>query len=318
MKSICLAILNYNGRKHLEALLPTACLAAKFYHGFCSVVVLDNCSTDPDVVWMREKFPSLEIVIAPQNDFLFSFNWFARNREEEILIFLNNDLILSADFVQPMVQHFEREAIFAVSATSRDWEDQHFTFGPSQLKHHHGHYYWMPELSRQEAGYTLFASGGFMAVDKEKFLELGGFNHFFWPGYSEDLDLCFRAWRRGWCSIFEPASIVLHREHGTWGGGDGGRASQQMFRATLLFEWSTLPSAAGWWERTGFFFLTILRKLALGELWWFKVFGRTAFYWMRVKGLYPARKVSSQELQAIQNRIAQPLFIPPESYAAKS
>jgi hypothetical protein len=91
-----------------------------------------------------------------------------------------------------------------------------------------------------------------------------------------------------------------------------------MFRATLLFEWSTLPSAAGWWERTGFFFLTILRKLALGELWWFKVFGRTAFYWMRVKGLYPARKVSSQELQAIQNRIAQPLFIPPESYAAKS
>ena len=29
MKSVCLAILNYNGKKHLEHLLPTACVAAK-------------------------------------------------------------------------------------------------------------------------------------------------------------------------------------------------------------------------------------------------------------------------------------------------
>ena len=29
MKSVCLAILNYNGKKHLEHLLPTACAAAK-------------------------------------------------------------------------------------------------------------------------------------------------------------------------------------------------------------------------------------------------------------------------------------------------
>ena len=33
MKSVCLAILNYNGKKHLEYLLPTACVAAEKFSG---------------------------------------------------------------------------------------------------------------------------------------------------------------------------------------------------------------------------------------------------------------------------------------------
>ena len=48
MKSVCLAILNYNGKKHLEHLLPTACAAAKNFSGTCTIVVLDNQSTDDD------------------------------------------------------------------------------------------------------------------------------------------------------------------------------------------------------------------------------------------------------------------------------
>ena len=51
MKSVCLAILNYNGKKHLEHLLPTACAAARKFSGTCAVVVLDNQSTGDDVAW---------------------------------------------------------------------------------------------------------------------------------------------------------------------------------------------------------------------------------------------------------------------------
>ena len=36
-------------------------------------------------------------------------------------------------------------------------------------------------------------------------MELGGFNRLFYPAYCEDLDLCFRAWRRG----FREADLIL-------------------------------------------------------------------------------------------------------------
>ena len=43
-----------------------------------------------------------------------------------------------------------------------------------------------------------------MAVDRNKFVELGGFNRLFAPAYCEDVDLCFRAWRQGWRCIYDP------------------------------------------------------------------------------------------------------------------
>src|ERR1700692_4363639 len=102
MKTVCLAILNYNGRKHLEHLLPTACAAARNFPGICSILVLDNRSTENDVEWIRREFPAVEVVVAPENDFLFSYNWLAEKRSEDILVFLNNDLKLHPDFVAPL------------------------------------------------------------------------------------------------------------------------------------------------------------------------------------------------------------------------
>ena len=92
MKSVCLAILNYNGKKHLEHLLPTACAAAEKFPGTCAVVVLDNQSIHGDVAWITCEFPLVQTIVAPKNDFLFSYNWLADKRTEEILVFLNNDL----------------------------------------------------------------------------------------------------------------------------------------------------------------------------------------------------------------------------------
>ena len=98
MKSVCVAILNYNGKKHLEHLLPTVCAAAEKFPGACEVVVLDNQSSDDDVAWIEREFPSVQAIVAPKNDFLFSYNWLAQQRTEEILVLLNNDLKVAPRF----------------------------------------------------------------------------------------------------------------------------------------------------------------------------------------------------------------------------
>jgi GT2 family glycosyltransferase len=312
MKSVCLAILNYNGRKHLEHLLPTACAAAKNYSGSCSVLVLDNRSTELDVEWVKREFPSVQAVVAPKNDFLFSYNWLLAQLRDEVVVLLNNDLRVGERFLDPLIRHFQSSDVFAVSASSYDWEGRERTIGPARLRSHHGIYHWDYERERQELCHTLFCSGGFMAVDRKKFLHLGGFNRLFWPGYAEDLDLGFRAWRRGWRSIFEPASVVLHRESGTWGSSNDGCAARLMLRASLLFQWSSLPRATSRVERTAFIYLTATRKLLHGQSWWAHVWIATWLEWQRLRKSCHAMETSSEELNTILARMAEPIPAPRE------
>src|SRR4029077_14721790 len=157
-----------------------------------------------------------QTIVAPKNDFLFSYNWLAQKRTEEILVFLNNDLKVDHDFLSPLMRHFEAADVFSASARSYDWNGAEITSGPARLNFENGFYSWNFDTRHQKICHTLFTSGGYMAVDRTKFIEVGGFNRLFAPAYCEDMDLCFRAWRRGWRCLYEPDSVVWHRDRGTW------------------------------------------------------------------------------------------------------
>lgn len=105
-----------------------------------------------------------------------------------------------------------------------------------------------------------------MAVDRNKFLEIGGFDRLYYPAYVEDVDLCFRAWCNGWRCIFEPASKVLHREGGSWKGVKDSSLDAKLLRNSLLFQWLNLPTSTDkfqrWWS---------VAKISLGGLLCLKV-----------------------------------------------
>jgi GT2 family glycosyltransferase len=307
MKSVCLAILNYNGRKHLEHLLPTACVAAENYPGACSVLVLDNRSTEPDVEWIRQQYPSVRVVIAPENDFLFSYNWLMPQLNEEIVVLLNNDLRLHAHFLEPLVWHFQSGDVFAVSASSYDWEGTRRTSGPARLTFRNGFYGWLYEPERQEVCHTLFVSGGFSAVDRQKFMELGGFNRLFHPAYCEDLDLSFRAWRKGWRSIYEPASIVWHREHASWEVSTAAKPNRLYLRHGLLFQWSSLPMERERRKRYWSMFKLCLGGLLGGDTVWLSLYPRVWWEWRQIKKHYSGLRVSRPELVTMEKAMTVPL-----------
>jgi N-acetylglucosaminyl-diphospho-decaprenol L-rhamnosyltransferase len=303
MKSVCLAILNYNGKEHLEHLLPTACGAAEKFSRPCAVVVLDNQSTNDDVAWIEREFPSVETIVAPKNDFLFSYNWLAPNRREDILVLLNNDLKVDENFLAPLIRHFEAPDVFSVSARSYDWDGAQVTCGPARLKFENGFYSWRFDTQHRKACHTLFTSGGFMAVDRNKFVELGGFNRLFAPAYCEDVDLCVRAWRRGWRCIYEPESIVWHRHRASWGNHPMGRLSALELRNLLLMQWSTFPMHRGRWTR-----LRSLIKLFTGSIWsgdlvWIKTYPATLVYWLRTRRRYRWMKLCDRELAQVLTHI---------------
>jgi GT2 family glycosyltransferase len=303
MKSVCLAILNYNGKKHLEHLLPTAFTVATTFSSNCAVVVLDNHSTNDDVAWIEREFPSVQTIVAPKNDFLFSYNRLAQERTEDILVLLNNDLKVDRDFIAPLIRHFESPDVFSVSARSYDWNGTRVTSGPARLEFKNGFYSWNFDTQQQKTCHTLFTSGGFMAVDRNKFVELGGFNRLFAPAYCEDVDLCFRAWRRGWRCIYEPRSVVRHRHRASWRNQAMDSLSSLELKNLLLMQWSTFPMHKDRWARLQSLVKLFIGSLFSGDRVWIRVYPVTLFYWLAVRRRYLWMKVHDRELRQILSRI---------------
>ena len=52
-------------------------------------------------------------------------------------------------------------------------------------------------------------------VDRKRYLELGGFDNLYHPLYYEEIDLSYRALKRGWKVYYEPKSIAYHKVQST-------------------------------------------------------------------------------------------------------
>jgi hypothetical protein len=257
--SVALLVLNYNGIQHLQDCLSTAVAAASELEAPCPVLLVDNRSTDASVAFTRERFPSVEVIISPKNDFLFSLNDVVLGRPEDIVIVLNNDVRLARGFVAPLIAHFADPAVFAAGAGIRDWDDSTDTVGPRCARIRHCWFYKWYSVDRQQAAFTLEACAGAAAYRRSMFVELGGFDPLFRPGYYEDLDLSYRAWARGWKVIYEPASRVYHRVSASMKARHGQIEQDRLFyRNHLLF---TAKNVGGPAFLIGFLLLLPLRAV---------------------------------------------------------
>jgi GT2 family glycosyltransferase len=257
--SACILVLNYNGRSHLEDCLASALVAARRYSGECAVVCVDNRSTDGSGQYVRDTFPDVEVVETPVNDFLFSLNAVVEQRREDVAVVVNNDMRFDEDFVGPLTAHFERPDVFAVGAAILDWSGATDTVGPRCARLHQCWFYKWWSYDRQLPALTLEACGGAAAYRRRMFVELGGFDPLYRPGYYEDLDLSYRGWARGWTVIYEPRSRAFHKESVSMLAryGDTGKA-RLLYRNHLLF---TVKNIGGPGFLVGFLLLLPLRAL---------------------------------------------------------
>ncbi len=52
-------------------------------------------------------------------------------------------------------------------------------------------------------------------VNRQRYLELGGFDSMYHPLYYEEIDLSYRALKRGWKVHYDPQSIAYHKVQAT-------------------------------------------------------------------------------------------------------
>ena len=67
----------------------------------------------------------------------------------------------------------------------------------------------------EDGSYVLYGSGGCSLYDTAKLRALGNVDEVYEPAYVEDLDLGYRAWQRGWPTVFVAGARVEHRHRAT-------------------------------------------------------------------------------------------------------
>lgn len=260
MPTCCALVLTYNGRQHLESCLPSLLLAASKVPGGCPVVVVDNRSADGSVGWLGQHYPQVEVQIAEQNDYLFSLNRVVASRPEDVVVILNNDMHFDENFISAMLPHFTSSDVFAVSARVLDWDGTRVTAGQRVGEKRRLWFYKSWNLEAGEPCLTLDAGGGCAAFRRSTYVELGGFDPLYRPAYWEDTDLSYRAWRRGWKIIYEPASVIYHRVSATMDETQGGRpaVTRLIRRNEVIF---ALRNVGGWGFAAGYLALLPVRMM---------------------------------------------------------
>jgi GT2 family glycosyltransferase len=72
-------------------------------------------------------------------------------------------------------------------------------------------------------------------------MKLGGMDHLYRPAYWEDIDLSYRAWKRGWEVLFEPESKVHHEPESTNIDAFGKKRIRKIAsKNQLLFVWKNI------------------------------------------------------------------------------
>ncbi len=89
------------------------------------------------------------------------------------------------------------------------------------------------------------SAGAALAVDRDKFASLGGFDPLYLPGRLEDLDFAYRGYQAGYRAVYVPEATAWHRGMVTFGRVYGSWGCDELaLRNTLLFQWKNLRHPA--------------------------------------------------------------------------
>jgi len=184
--------------------------------GSYEIVVVDDASSDSTAVTLK-NIKNITIIQNEKNQgFIRSCNTGASACRGKYILFLNNDTIVTENWLPPLLEVINRENVGVVGskliypdgrlqeAGSIIWNDA------SGWNYGRGDNPEKPEYNFLRP--VDYCSGAALLVRKEIFEEAGGFDERYIPAYYEDADLCFSIRKSGYKVMYQPKSVVVHFE----------------------------------------------------------------------------------------------------------
>jgi GT2 family glycosyltransferase/glycosyltransferase involved in cell wall biosynthesis len=185
------------------------------------IIISDNGSNDGTASWLGANFPTVRVIqAAAPLSFARAVNAGIVAARFNHVLLLNNDMVVEPRFVEALTDAFGRVPdLFCATAQ---------IFFPEGIRREEtGKAVWRCEepldfpvrcdepIDGEDLTWVLYGSGGCSLFDTEKLRALGGVSEVYDPAYVEDLDFGYRAWKRGWPSVFVAGARVEHRHRAT-------------------------------------------------------------------------------------------------------
>ncbi|MGQ9897520.1 MAG: glycosyltransferase family 2 protein [Acidobacteriota bacterium] len=258
--SVSVVIPTYKGKNLLARFLPSVVTALRTYTTATGapveILVVDDGSRDDTVEWlMTGMFDFVRVLSLPVNrGFAPTCNQGFAAARHALIWLLNNDIEVTPDALFPLVEHFSRPTVFAVASRAlrlgSDAIDGAGRLGRcvrGYWKVFEGYDVLPDQMPCGVVLPTFVASGGYSLFDAAKLRALGGFDELLAPFYWEDVELCYRAWKRGWEVCYEPRSLVFHQSSATIRSRFEARTVEiTATRNRLLMHWIHLHDTR-WW-----------------------------------------------------------------------
>lgn len=193
------------------------------------IIIVDDASTDATMTIESSPDSWIRVVHNSENmGFGMSCNEGAGIARSEIVIFLNNDAFVMPNWLEPLLRCFDEDSsigavqpkLVSPSGFISDAGGLVFADGKAWSYGKGKNVVDAPLLNTRRS--IDYVSGACLAVRREAFNSVGGFDPIFAPAYYEDTDLSFALQKNGWELLYEPASLVVHIE-GATAGNDTGR-----------------------------------------------------------------------------------------------
>jgi len=208
------------------------------------IIIIDDCSPDdsnevlPQLEWLRYRRQAVN------GGFISSCNAGGAMALGRFVVMLNNDTRVVEGWLDNLVGEFELNTTAGIVGSK--------LFYPDGSLQEAGGIVWRDgsawnygrgdDPNRPQYSYARdvdYCSGCSLAVTRELWARLGGFDSLFAPAYCEDVDLCFRVQQAGYSVRFQPQSRVIHYE-GKTSGTDltkGVKAYQVINSRKLFLRW---------------------------------------------------------------------------------
>src|SRR5215207_430546 len=97
--SVSVVIPNYNGIELFPHTLPTVFTALEKIQLPYEVIVVDDCSTDNSIGYLKTNFPLVQIIRSEKNfGFSVTANSGMKNAKYDLVLLLNSDVKLDPDY----------------------------------------------------------------------------------------------------------------------------------------------------------------------------------------------------------------------------
>lgn len=257
LPSISVIIVTWNALELLQKYLPSVVR----HSNDAQIIIADNQSTDETAHWVSETYPNCTVVTHDKNyGYCGGNNRAVEAATGDILLFLNNDVEVSKDWLKPIQKAFtlnNNGAVQPKMLSHRDPSSFEYAGAAGGMIDHLGYPFCRGRVfdslekdfdQYNDAAEIFWASGAALAVRKDLFKTLGGFDERF-EFHMEEIDLCWRIQRSGYTIKYEPRSTVYHLGGGSLPTGSA-RKTYYNFRNNLLMLHKNMNS--GDLKRIGF------------------------------------------------------------------